>query len=156
MIQIKIKEPVILNTLCAIAQRFASLDWPILANNAVMVVPILSPSRIGIAPTNPITLAPSGPACDAKLCSTAIVAELLCTTSVISIPTPTPSTGMWLTFSIILINTGLVASGFMTSPIISIPTNNKPNAKIVWPINFIFSFFAINAIRNPINTIGII
>ena len=54
--------PVILKILCAIAVRFAFLDCPIDAKSAVIVVPILSPRRIGIAPANPITLVtPSGP-----------------------------------------------------------------------------------------------
>ena len=85
--------PVILKILCASAVLLAFLDCPMDANNAVIVVPMLSPNKIGIAPARPITLVtPSGPGCDAKFCSTAIVAELLCTTSVITAPSRTPST----------------------------------------------------------------
>ena len=102
--------PVILNTLCATAVHFAFFDCPIDASNAVIVVPILSPRRIGIAPASPITLVtPSGPACEAKFWSTAIVAELLCTTIVIIIPRITPSTGRSFTFDMSSINTGLDA-----------------------------------------------
>ena len=68
MIQINTQVPVILKKLCAIAVRFASLDCPMDARSAVIVVPILSPSKIGIAPVSPITLlTPSGPAWEAKL-----------------------------------------------------------------------------------------
>ena len=59
--------PVILNTLWAIAVRFAFLDCPTEARIAVIVVPMLSPRRIGIAPARPMTLdTPSGPAWEAK------------------------------------------------------------------------------------------
>ena len=36
-----------------------------------------------------------------------------------------------------------------TDPIVSSPRNNRPNAKIVCPIFFTFSFFEIKEIRNP-------
>ena len=39
--------------------------------------------------------------------------------------------------------TTVMASGFITSPMVSIPKNNKPKAKIVCPIFFAFSDFAI-------------
>ena len=85
-----------------------------------------------IAPASPsILVTPSGPGWEAKFCSTAMVALLLCTTSVISVPTATPSTGICATRSIRSVNTGLDASGFITSPIVSIPRNRRPNAKIV-------------------------
>ena len=71
--------PVILNTLWATAVRFAFLDWPIDANKAVIVVPILSPNKIGNAPWRPMILLPSTPAWAAKFCNTAIVALELCT-----------------------------------------------------------------------------
>ena len=59
--------PVILNVLCAMAVLLAFLDCPMDARSAVMVVPMLSPKRIGIAPARPMTLCiPSGPGCDAK------------------------------------------------------------------------------------------
>ena len=52
-----------LKILCAIAVRFAFFDCPIDARSAIIVVPILSPSKIGIAPARPITLViSSGPA----------------------------------------------------------------------------------------------
>ena len=96
--QMNTSAPEILNTLCATAVRFASRDCPIEANSAVMVVPMLSPSRMGMEPARPSTLVtPSGPACEAKLCSTAMVALELCTTSVITVPTTTPSAGMSFT-----------------------------------------------------------
>ena len=59
----------------AMAVRLASLLPPIEANNAVIVVPILSPKRTGMAPVKPSKLWPFGPACIAKFCKTAIVAE---------------------------------------------------------------------------------
>ena len=86
---------------------------------------------------------------EAKFCNTAIVALLLCTTSVITAPTHTPRIGIWDTFPIMLTKNALDASGFITSPIVSIPRNNRPNAKIVCPIFFTFSFFEIKEIRNP-------
>ena len=93
--QINRKHPEMLKMQCASAVLFASLVCPILASKAVIVVPMLSPSRIGIAPTRPrILLTPSGPGCSAKFCNTAIVALLLCTTSVIRVPTATPRTGI--------------------------------------------------------------
>ena len=55
--------PDILNTQCAKAVLLASFDCPIDASTAVIVVPILSPRRIGIAPASPMMLVtPSGPA----------------------------------------------------------------------------------------------
>ena len=63
IIHTKTKLPLMLKMLCAIAVRLAFFDWPIDARSAVIVVPMLSPSRIGIAPVRPITLVtPSGPA----------------------------------------------------------------------------------------------
>ena len=48
---------------CAAAVRFASLDCPIDAKIAVIVVPKLLPRRIGIAPARPrMLVTPSGPA----------------------------------------------------------------------------------------------
>ena len=147
--------PVILNTLWATAVRFAFLDCPIDARSAVMVVPMLSPKRIGIAPARPITLlTPSGPAWDAKFWSTAIVAELDWTTRVIRSPTSTPSTGTWDTFPIRLIKKGLPARGFITLPIISIPSNSSPKEKITRPIFFSFSDFPAKFIRNPMKIMG--
>ena len=152
--QINKKQPEILKIQCATAVLFASFDCPILARSAVIVVPILSPKRIGIAPASPsILVTPSGPGWEAKFCKTAIVALLLCTTSVINVPTATPSTGICATRPIKSVNTGLDANGFMTSPIVSIPRNKRPKAKIVWPILFTFSDFVTNEIRNPIKII---
>ena len=60
--------PVMLKTLWATAVLLAFLDCPMDAKSAVMVVPMLSPRRMGMAPASPITLlTPSGPAWDAKL-----------------------------------------------------------------------------------------
>ena len=147
--------PVILNTLCATAVLLAFLDCPIEASNAVIVVPMLSPNRIGIAPLRPITLVtPSAAGCDAKFCSTAIVAELLCTTSVMTAPNTTPSTGISDTLPIRSMNTGLLASGFITLPMISIPSNNKPKEKITLPISVTFSRLLKNDTINPIKIIG--
>ena len=56
------------------ATRLASRDWPMAARSAVMVVPKLSPSRMGMAPSRPMMLVPSTPGVAAKFCSTAIVA----------------------------------------------------------------------------------
>ena len=80
-----------------------------------------------------------------------MVALLLCTTSVIIVPTTTPSTGISATFAIKSTKNGLDANGFITLPIVSIPRNNKPNAKIVCPILFTLSDFTINEIINPIH-----
>lgn len=41
--------------------RLASRDWPMEARSAVTVVPRLSPSKMGMAPSRPRTLAPSTP-----------------------------------------------------------------------------------------------
>ena len=148
------RHPDTLKMQCATAVRFASLFCPMLAKSAVIVVPILSPRRIGIAPVNPnILVTPSGPAWAAKFCNTAIVALLLCTTRVINVPTKTPSTGIFDTFAIKSVNTGLDASGFITSPIVSIPRNNRPKANIVCPILFTFSDFATKEMIKPINMI---
>jgi len=153
--KIKTQLPLILKILCAIAVRFAFLDCPIDARSAVIVVPILSPRRIGIAPVSPITLlTPSGPACDAKFCRTAIVAELLCTTNVMTAPSTTPRTGMDETFPIRSTKTGLPAKGFMTSPMISIPSNKSPNEKITIPIFLTFSFLLTKFRINPTKIIG--
>ena len=47
--QMKIRQPEILKVQCAKAVRFASLDCPIQASSAVMVVPILVPRIMEIA-----------------------------------------------------------------------------------------------------------
>ena len=147
--------PVMLNTLCATAVRFASRDCPMQARSAVMVVPMLSPSRMGMEPWRPSTLVtPSGPGCEAKLCSTAMVALELCTTSVITVPTTTPSAGMSFTWSIMDRNTSLCASGFMTAPIVSMPTNRRPNANTVCPMFLTRSSFATNHTMKPTNTMS--
>ena len=144
-----------LKMLCEIAVRLAALDWPMDASSAVMVVPMLSPSRIGIAPARPITLVtPSAAGCEAKFCSTAIVADELCTTSVIAAPSSTPSAGISETRPIRSVNTALPASGFMTLPIISMPSNNRPNEKMTMPMFFAFSLLAIKYTRKPIKIIG--
>ena len=136
---------------CAIAVLLASRLCPSDASSAVMVVPILSPRRIGIAPTSPrILVTPSTPGWAAKFCRTAIVALLLCTTSVIAVPSRSPSTGIPDTFPIRSVNTGLDASGFITSPMVSMPRNNKPNANIVCPILLIRSDLQTNVRINPI------
>ena len=71
----KISAPEILKRQWAIALRFAFFDCPIEARNAVIVVPMLSPRRIGIAPESPIMLViPSPVSWEAKFCRTAIVA----------------------------------------------------------------------------------
>ena len=60
--QINRKHPLTLKIQCAAAVLLAFLGCPMLASTAVIVVPILSPSRIGIAPVRPITLlTPSAP-----------------------------------------------------------------------------------------------
>ena len=147
--------PVILKILWATAVLFAFLDCPMDANSAVMVVPMLSPRRIGIAPVSPMTLlTPSGPAWEAKFWSTAMVAELLCTTRVIIMPSNTPRTGIWVTCPMRFKKNGLEASGFITFPMISIPSNNKPKEKITIPMFLIFSFLLIKLIINPIKIIG--
>ena len=147
--------PVILKTLCASAVLFAFLDCPMDAKSAVMVVPMLSPRRIGIAPVRPITLVtPSGPACEAKFCNTAMVAELLCTTSVITVPSATPRIGISFTFAIRSTKIALPASGFITLPMISIPSNNSPNEKITRPIFFNCSFLQTKFIIKPMKISG--
>ena len=153
--QMNTNAPVTLNTLCATAVRFASRDCPMQARSAVMVVPMLSPSRMGMDPWRPSTLVtPSGPGCEAKLCSTAMVALELCTTSVITVPAATPSAGISFTWSIIARNTSLCASGFMTAPMVSMPTNSRPNANTVWPMFLTRSSFAANHTMKPTNTMS--
>ena len=131
MNHIKIKVPNILKIVCANAVLLAFTDAPIEANKAVIVVPILSPNIIGIAPFKPIKLVtPSAMGVDAKFCKTAIVAELDCTTTVITIPNTTPKTGMSETFTIKSANACACANGFITADMVFIPTNKipKPNA----------------------------
>ena len=83
-----------------------------------------------------------------------MVALELCTTSVITVPTATPSTGTSFTWSIMVKNTSLCASGFMTAPIVSMPTNRRPNANTVWPMFFTRSSFATNHTMKPTNTMS--
>ena len=84
----------------------------------------------------------------------AMVAEELCTTNVIPAPRATPSTGMWLTCPIRLVNTGLLASGFITLPIISMPSKSRPKEKITMPIFLRFSFLQTKFRMNPMKIIG--
>ena len=83
-----------------------------------------------------------------------MVAEDDCTTSVIPAPKITPRTGISFTLSIISKKNGAVANGFMTVPMISMPSNNNPNENIAKPIFFIFSFLQMKFIINPANIIG--
>ena len=70
-----------------------------------------------------------------------------------SAPTATPSTGICATFPIISTKNGLEASGFITLPIVSIPRNKRPNANIVCPIFFTFSFLHTKLNMKPANII---
>ncbi len=47
------------------------------------------------------------------------------------------------------VNTGLDASGFMTDPMVSMPTNSSPNPKTALPDSFTRSRFATVMIRKP-------
>ena len=85
----------------------------------------------------------------AKFWRTAIVALLLCTTSVMTVPVSTPSTGISDTLSKSSVNTGLFASGCITLPIVSMPRKSSPKAKMVRPIFFILSDLERKEIRNP-------
>ena len=42
----------------------------------------------------------------------------------------------------------------MTAPIVSIPTNRRPNANTVWPMFLIRSSFATNHTMKPTNTMS--
>ena len=69
-------------------------------------------------------------------------------------PTTTPSAGMPFTWSMSPRNTSLCASGFMTAPIVSIPTNSRPNANTVWPMFLMRSSFATNHTMKPTNAMS--
>ncbi len=69
-------------------------------------------------------------------------------------PRAIPRTGMSATFPIRLINTALFARGFITLPIISIPSNKSPKEKITIPMLLIFSFFKTKKIMKPTKIIG--
>ena len=100
-----------------------------------MVVPTLSPSNTGTAPASPSRLCtPSGPACRATPCSTPMVAELLCTTSVIPSPSSRPQSGFSRTCAIQASNSGRRASGSTTLWICSIPAKSSPNENTAVPI----------------------
>ena len=71
-----------------------------------------------------------------------MVALELCTTSVITKPVSKPRIGTSATCWIMFENTGLVASGFITEPMISIPSKSRPKPKIVAPIDLMRSFLA--------------
>ena len=105
-----------------------------------------------MAPSRPRTLAPSAPGCAAKFCSTAMVALELCTTSVITVPTRTPRTGTPATWAIISVKTGLSARGFMTDPMVSMPTKSRPKPNIARPDSFIRSPLASVMTRKPTAT----
>ena len=143
----------IFRRLLAAAVLLALMEPPIAARTAVIVVPMLEPYRIGIAPASPrILVTPSGPAVAARFWTTAITAEELCTTTVITVPNRTPRTGESCTCSIKSTNTGASAKGFIVSPIILIPTNSIPNPMIVCPKSITISFFFRKKnITNPIN-----
>ena len=61
---------------------------------------------------------------------------------------------MSATLPISSVKTGLDANGFITVPIVSIPRNSKPNAKIVIPIFFTRSDLEIKYTINPIKMIA--
>ena len=113
--------------LWAMAVRLASRLWPMEARSAVIVVPMLSPRRIGMAPARPMTEeTPSGPAWEAKLWRMAIVAEELCTIRVMQRPSRIPKIGISLTFAISSVKTGLLETGFITELMIWMPSNRRP------------------------------
>ena len=60
------------------------------------------------------------------------------------------------TFAIKSTKIALVASGFMTLPIISIPSNKSPNEKMTRPTCFTFSCLHTKLMINPINIRGYI
>ena len=147
--------PVMLKIAWAAAVRFALRFCPIEARMAVIVVPMLSPSRIGIAPVSPMTLVVvPATAVDAKLCSTAIVADEDCTRSVMHMPRRIPRNGTSLTLPMRSVNTALWARGFMTELMISMPSKRRPNEKITWPMSLTRSFFPRKFTRNPMKMIG--
>ena len=61
---------------------------------------------------------------------------------------------MSATLPISSVKIGLEANGFITDPIVSIPRNNKPNAKIVIPTFFTRSDLEIKYTINPIKMIA--
>ncbi|CUQ11202.1 Uncharacterised protein [Bacteroides xylanisolvens] len=99
-------------------------------------------------------LTPSAAGWAAKFCSTAIVAELLCTTSVITPPRSTPKTGVEETSAIRSTKTLLPASGFITCPMISIPSKSSPKEKMTMPIFFSFSVLPTNCSMKPMKMMG--
>ena len=83
-----------------------------------------------------------------------MVAELLCTTRVITAPSTTPRTGISDTLPIRSTNIALLASGFITPPMTSIPSKRSPNENMTIPTFLIFSFLNTKFIMKPINMIG--
>ena len=132
--------PTRLNIIWERAVRLAFTVPPIEASSAVVVEPILVPNRIGMAPVSPmILLTPSGPAVAARFWSTAIDAELLWTTVVMTAPTMIPRNGMSATLSISCENIWLCASGSIAAAIILSPEKSIPKANIACPKSVIFS-----------------
>ena len=120
-----------------------------------MVVPMLSPNRMGRAPASPSTLwMPSGPACCAARCSTAMVAELLCTTSVIPVPSSSPSSGVCRTCVIQRRKTGCSASGAIAPDKTSMPSNSRPNENTASPSCRVRSRRASSQTSTPTNRMG--
>ena len=122
-----------LNRAWAAARRLASRLCPTDASTAVTVVPMLSPNSTGMAPARPSRHPPSGPGRAATCCSTAMVAELLCTARVMPSPASRPRPGRCRTWAIHCRNTGPAANGSMASAMTAMPSNSRPNANSACP-----------------------
>ena len=94
---------------------------------------MLSPNSTGMAPARPSRHPPSGPGRAAACCSTAMVAELLCTTRVMPSPASRPRPGRCRTWAIHCRNTGPAANGSMASAMTAMPSNSRPNANSACP-----------------------
>ena len=118
----------------AAATRLASLPCPMAASTAVMVVPMLSPSKMGMAAVSPSRLCtPSAPGCAAMLCSSATVAELLCTVKVMQTPASSPCMGLCCTRASSSRSRGLCSSGSMALRITVTPSNSSPKPNTASP-----------------------
>ncbi len=124
-----ITTPMTLNSTCAAAACLALLLDPIHAITAVMVVPMLSPRRMGIAASRPkspwVAMAMVRPT----------VAELDCTSMVRPAPAITPRSGLWLKARNI---SCLPLRNSMESPMYCIPRKRRPKPTSPFPRYFCF------------------
>ena len=114
-----------------------ALGGPVRANageDCGMVVPILSPKRIGTAVVRGIAgPSPSTTGCEARLCKTPMVALLLWTTMVMTVPMSTPKRRFSPSWVIHWMKMGLSANGFNTCDIVFNPMKRTPKPKTTCP-----------------------